>query len=684
MGRLAPGVEARIVDEHGLELGLGARGGVELRAAWVSAERGASAPGGRWFATGDVGYLAGNRELFIVGRSKEQISQGGVKISPQEIIDVVAPLRARDIEDSAAVGLSNSFLGEEVVLCVVRAPGSLISEADILAHCRAHLNPRKMPASVLFFESLPKTNLGKIKTHELQTAVEARRGTIVDTDLVCRLRGLAQRERRTALEAEIAACLWRILERTPGTPVMPVMPVGGIEHRATFGDLGLDSIGAVELANALSTLLGRAVPATVTFDHPTVDALCDHLLALHFSSPSPTASAKAPIDSARAPTQGHEPIAIVGIGCRLPGKESTVSDPEAFWELLRGGVDAVRVVPRARWNADDFYDPRRGIAGKTYTREGAFLEDPDLFDAEFFGVSPADAKGLDPQHRILLEVAWDAIAHAGISPARLSAGHTGVFVGITGSTYQSASFLGLLPCMASGRLSHVLDFSGPSIAIDTACSSSLVAVHMAVQSLRRGESDVALAGGVHVIASPRSFVHLSAIQALASDGRSKAFDARADGYGRGEGSVVFVLESLSSAIEKGDRVIAVIRGSAVNHDARTTSLTAPSGRAQRALIEAALRDAGIGGDLVDYLEAHGTGTRLGDPVELSAAVDALGSGRRRPLIVGSVKSNIGHLEAAAGASGMLRATLALSHTEVPPHLHFETLNPVIAPSRGRR
>ncbi|MGH7186169.1 MAG: beta-ketoacyl synthase N-terminal-like domain-containing protein, partial [Pseudomonadota bacterium] len=254
-----------------------------------------------------------------------------------------------------------------------------------------------------------------------------------------------------------------------------------------------------------------------------------------------------------------------------------------------------------------------------------------------------------------------------------------MFIGITGSTYPSTNFLGVMPCMAPGRVSQFLNLRGPSFAVDTACSSSLVAIHLAIQSLRNGECDVALAGGVNVMTSPRPFVYLSAIQALAADGRCKAFDASADGYGRGEGCVIVVLKPLPLAVEERDRITAVIRGSAVCHDGRRQSLTAPNGRAQQAVIGAALKDAGVEASEVDYLEAHGTGTPLGDPIEVQAALAVLRSNRERPLIIGSVKTNIGHVEAAAGASALAKVALSLEHGEIPPLLHLQKLNPLLEP-----
>jgi acyl transferase domain-containing protein/acyl-CoA synthetase (AMP-forming)/AMP-acid ligase II/thioesterase domain-containing protein len=675
-GRLPSAVDVRFVDADGQPLAPGGIGEIQFKSHWASNiyRPGDEAPKGsesddEWFSTGDIGYLDADRELFITGRIKELISQGGVKINPQEIIDVTLRL---GVLECAVVGLPHSFLGEEAVACVVSEGGAPLTEEDVLAHCRANLDKRKVPSSVLFFEGLPKTELGKIKTELLRQDVLRRRAAVVETDLIRGLRSAPPVARRSLLTQEIGKQLRRILDREP-----PVSLSGELDSSATFGRLGLDSLGAVELANSLSVAIGRPLSATVTFDHPTVDAVCDELLKELF----PSADAGAPVKSAGRSAQ-REPVAIVGIGCRLPGKEGALANPEEFWKSLRDGVDSTRIVPPERWNVEQFYDPARGTPGKTYTRYGSFIDSVDRFDADFFGVTPSEAKGLDPQHRLLLEVSWEALEHSGHNPFSLSLGQTGVFLGITGSTYPSANFLGVMPCMAPGRVSQFLNFRGPSFAIDTACSSSLVAVHLAVQSLRSGECDVALAGGVNVMTSPRPFVYLSAIQALAADGRCKAFDAGADGYGRGEGCVIMVLKPLSLAVKEHDRIIAVIRGSAVCHDGRRRSLTAPNGAAQQTVIDAALKDARVAASEVDYLEAHGTGTPLGDPIEVNAALAVLGQNRERPLIIGSVKTNIGHTEAAAGASALAKVALSLEHGEIPPLLHLKQLNPLLEPLSG--
>jgi myxalamid-type polyketide synthase MxaC len=385
-----------------------------------------------------------------------------------------------------------------------------------------------------------------------------------------------------------------------------------------------------------------------------------------------------------------EPIAIIGLGCRFPGG---VDDPDRYWALLRDGVSAVREVPPDRWDVDAYYDPDPEAPGKSYTRFGGFLDQIDRFDPQFFGISPREAVTLDPQQRLVLEVGWEALEHAGeAAPARLRGSRTGVFVGAGSSDYAqlqmsvgvegidayTGSGAGL--CFVAGRLSYCLGLQGPSLSVDTACSSSLVAVHLACQSLRASECDMALAGGVNIIAKPDLFVYLSKVKALAADGRSKVFDAAADGFVRGEGCGMIVLKRLSNALADGDTVLAVIRGSAVNQDGASSGLTVPNGPAQQAVITEALARGRVSAGDIDYIEAHGTGTALGDPIEIGALVGALASNRSadRPVMLASVKTNLGHLEAAAGIAGLIKVVLALQHGEIPPHLHFQRLNPAIS------
>ena len=386
----------------------------------------------------------------------------------------------------------------------------------------------------------------------------------------------------------------------------------------------------------------------------------------------------------------REPIAIVGLGCRFPAGGN---DPAAFWQVLRDGVDGVSEVPPERWSLDEFYDPDPDAPGKTYTRFSAFLDHmPDRFDAAFFGISPREASGMDPQHRLLLEVAWESLENAGIAPTDLAGTDASVFLGIASIDYAAMQgriggvemldtyhASGVAHAIAAGRISYTLGLQGPCLAVDTACSSAMVAIHLAVQNLRAGTTGLAIAGGINLVLGPEGAILTSRARMLSVDGHCKTFDAAADGYVRGEGCGLVVLKRLSDALAAGDDIRAVIRGSAINQDGRSAGLTAPHGPSQEAVIRAALEDAGVTPGEVSYVEAHGTGTSLGDPIEVKAlgAVFGPSHSAAQPLIVGGSKSNIGHLEAAAGAAGLVKVLMMLQHGEVPPNLNFRNPNPLI-------
>ncbi len=387
---------------------------------------------------------------------------------------------------------------------------------------------------------------------------------------------------------------------------------------------------------------------------------------------------------------GAEPIAIVGIGCRFPGG---ANGPEAYWDLLAAGRDAVTEVPAERWDAEAFYDPDPMAPGRMPTKWGAYLSDVTGFDAEFFGISPREAVAMDPQQRVALEVAWEALENAGLAPDQLAETRTAVMLGVYYTEYQSAaaenpdtidaySATGNAHSVTVGRIAYLLGLRGPAVAVDTACSSSLVAVHLACQSLRMRESDLALAGGVSLNLRPETQLALAKWGMLSPHGKCHAFDSRADGFVRGEGVGVVVLKRLTDAVRDGDRVLAVVRGSAVNQDGRSNGLTAPNAPSQRDVIARALRSADVTAGSVDFIETHGTGTALGDPIEFDALAATYGRGDV-PCALGAVKSNFGHLEAAAGIAGLIKAVLALEHSSIPPNLNFAQWNPAIDPSATR-
>ncbi|OBK35451.1 hypothetical protein A5658_08640 [Mycobacterium sp. 1245111.1] len=627
---------------------------------------------GPFLRTGDLGFHL-DGELFVSGRLKDLIVIRGRNHYPEDIEATVqdshdALLRGR----GAAFSITpDSDAGEQLVIVqeVDRYRAGDMDADEALAAIRTAVTEHHeiRPHAIILTEpsTIPTTSSGKIRRNRS-------RQRFLDGDLASIAqwrekasgapRHAADAERGTPGAGELAAWLATQLAD------MLDIPATEIDTSLPFAHYGLDSVRAVRLTATLAEHVGQELSPTLPYEYPTIDALCAHLTEDVAAEPAARVAEPRTVAA-------DEPIAIIGIGCRFPGADG----PAAFWEMLAEGRDAVIDIPPERWTADP-----NGVA------RGGFLDQVDQFDAKFFNISPREAARIDPQQRLLLEVAWEALEDAGQPTERLAGSPTGVFVGVSTYDYGSLQFgrpdlidaysgTGGALSIAANRLSYALDLRGPSMAIDTACSSSLVAVHQACRSLRDGESTLAIAGGVNVILSPALGLNFSKATLMAADGRCKTFDAAADGYVRGEGAGVVVLKPLSQALTDGDRIYAVLRGSATNHDGRTNGLTAPSRHAQEAVLTEAYRRAGLSPSAVQYVEAHGTGTALGDTIEANALGAILADGRTpdSPCLIGSVKTNIGHLEAAAGMAGLIKTALALQHREIPPSLNFDQPNPHI-------
>lgn len=685
VGRPLAGVQLRVVDDAGAPVAPGELGEIHINTPsmllryWQRPAETAAVLRDGWFHTGDIGRMDEAGNYYVIDRIKDMVNVGGVKVYPSEVEQVLYQHPA--VQEVAVYGVPEALLGEQVQATVVLKSAAAVTAQALLAFCRERLAEFKVPSALQLAEQLPKSRTGKILKRVLREAVTE--GVTAPTTNghhpphAARLDDMAHQASSTvALAQRMADWLAAHLD----------IDVSTIDWQQPFAEYGMTSILAVNLAGALSEWLGQPVPAILLWNFPTISELAAHLHQTACPA-QPSATAARPAD----PDALAEPIALIGIGCRFPGGADT---PEQFWQLVRSGVDTARPIPPERWKAADYYDPNPNTPGKSYVRAGSFLDHVDRFDAAFFGISPLEAAAIDPQQRLLLEVCWEALEHANLAADRLRESQTGVYIGAFWDDYSahhlytappeqidSYRVLSNLRGMTAGRLAYVLGLHGPALQLDTACSSSLLAVQLACQALRTGECDLALAGGVSLVLGPEQLIGLSHMGAVSPDGRCKTFAATADGFGIGEGAGIVVLKRLRDAVNAGDRILAVIRGTAVNHDGASNGLTAPNGRAQEAMLRQALANANRSGALdaaeIAYVETHGTGTVLGDPIEVQALLNVLGPGRTAPLWLGSVKTNIGHLSAAAGVAALTKVVLALQAGEIPPNLHFTAPNPHI-------
>ncbi len=610
------------------------------------------APYGRLYATGDLGRYLPNGEIEIVGRKDSQVKVGGHRVELAEIEHCAE--RLPSVQRAAVVhipGESARLVG--FVTASEPGGGAQGLEEALRLHVEKYLPDYMAPQSWIVLDALPLTANSKVDTKKLRqlaTSSQSRR----------------QDSQQGEGNSEVALIL-RLAAQVLG------VPADSLSATQNLAEQGLSSLFAVRLVNLLAAAWNTRLSYTLIFNYPSAVQLAAYR--------SGRAATRAPVRRDGPAVNPAEPIAIVARACRLPGD---VLSPDDLWEMLLGGTDCVTEVPASRFDIDEVFDANPNVVGRSYTRRGAFMHEVESFDHDFFGIPVAEARAMDPQQRLLLEVAYEAFHAAGYDKERLRGSSTGVFIGQMNYDWMTDfghitdyAGTGSAPSISSNRISFALDLAGPSMTLDTACSSSLVAVDAAVTKLRAGTCRMALAGGANMILCATPYVTTCQARMLSVDSRCATFDSAANGIARGEGIGVVVLKRLSDAQADGDPVLAVIRGSAVNQDGRSASLTAPNGLAQEAVIRQALDVAGLEGRDVDYVECHGTGTSLGDPIEVEALKNVLGERREKPVVLGAIKSNIGHLEGAAGVVGLIKAVEVLRRREAPGNVHFKTLNPKI-------
>jgi acyl transferase domain-containing protein/NADP-dependent 3-hydroxy acid dehydrogenase YdfG/acyl carrier protein len=609
-----------------------------------------SSVGGLLLAAGQGGYAAAN--VFLDGLATHRRATGRLATSMVfGLWDVDAGMSSA-LDDAARqrvdrLGLPALSVAEGLALF----DASLAGPAPVPVPIR--LDPAALRARAA---ELPFLLRGLVRIPVAVAAV---------SELAGQLAVLTDDQRERVLLALVRSRVAAVLGHASGEAIEP--------DRA-FQDLGFDSLTAVELRNDLNTATGLRLPATLVFDYPSARAVTLYLRDTFAGEDSEVV-----VPTQRVAAQADDPIAIVGMACRYPGG---VTSPEELWQLVAGGTDAVGGFPEDRgWDLGRLYDPKPGTPNRSYTKDGGFFYDAAQFDAGFFGISPNEALAMDPQERLIMETSWEALERAGINATTLKGSSAGVFVGAMYHDYGKLTSGGSL---ISGRVAYSLGLQGPAVSVDTACSSSLVALHLACQSLRADECSLALAGGVTIMSSPEMFIEFSRQKALSADGRCRSFAASANGTGWAEGAGLVVLERLSDAQRNGHEVLAIIRGSAVNQDGASNGLSAPNGPSQRRVIRAALAAAGISAGEVDAVEGHGTATELGDPIEAQALLATYGQGRPadRPLWLGSLKSNFGHSQAAAGVGGVIKMVMAMRNGVLPQTLHVDEPTPEVDWSAG--
>lgn len=665
----------RITDEERKDLGENRIGNIEIKGKCVTsgyyqnkeATDSVLSPD-KWLATQDIGFMHQGR-LVVIGRAKEMIIIGGINYFPHDIESaILRNLGKEKLNQYIACGVPNPQTGTEDLIIFVYFKKS---DADFLPNISqikqiVFSEIRLSVAHILPIKQIPKTTSGKVARVSLaQDFLNGR----FDKSIAFFKKSMVESSKEKEQEFAIYDTneLIHLLEEK----LKEMLMISEIDINKTFFELGLTSIQLIQLQEYVESHLNIECSSSIFINYPNIKDLAKKIA----SHPSKT---KNQTVVSKKDSEEDNSIAVVGMSCRFPGGTDS---PERFWDLLKNGIDPVEEIPHNRW----YKDPN--LNGNIITREGGFLEDIDQFDPMFFNISYKEAERLDPQHRILMELVWEAFEDAGWNPRSLSWSNTGVFVGISSHDYlqvgynlsndiNSYSLTGTLPNSASGRISYTFGLKGPSMAIDTACSSSLVCIHQAVTQLMAGHCDIALAAGVNLILRAEAHVSFTQLGALSASGRCRSFDEAADGYIRSEGGAVIVLKRLADAKRDRDHIWGVIKGTAVNHNGHGGGFTVPNGISQQKLIQDALIRSGLNIDDIDYIEAHGSGTKLGDPLEISALNEVF-KDRARPLYIGCVKSNIGHTEAAAGLAGICKVLLAMHNAQIPPNLHLENKNSLV-------